>query len=90
MELRFAIDLGALIPDDVIVECLVGQASPKGAPEIVHAITRTLQARAGKDEIQFGLDLRPDLSGPQCYEIGVYPYHSRMTHPFEPGLMKWQ
>jgi len=38
----------------------------------------------------FGPDPKPEQDSLQYHKIRVYPCRVLMTHPFEPGLMKWQ
>jgi starch phosphorylase len=40
-------------------------------------------------EQRYVLDLAPDLCGRLDYRIRAYPFHERLAHPFELGLMLW-
>jgi len=88
LPVRVALTLGALGPDDVRVECIVGLEN-EHREFIVHS-TQTLRAE-GKEgaETIFAMDLSPTLPGLQFYKIRAYPHHKLLSHPFETGYMVW-
>lgn len=89
MSVTVAVQLGNLLPTDVVVECLIGRASAKRE---LH-VEETLFLQAGdmtvEGETLFRLDLKPSLAGLQYYKLRVYPYHSLLTHRYEMGYMVW-
>ena len=88
--LRVAVDLGALTPGDVIVECLLGtQPANAKFEQIACFPLLATEQTTDKGEITFQTAFAPPLTGLQHYTIRVYPYHRLLSHPFELGLMKW-
>jgi len=87
--LRVAADLNGLRAEDVIVECLVGTEDRNGDFKVEenHALSPAGMTDAG--ETLFTLDLRPDLSGLQYYQLRIYPFHPLLAHRFETGCMIW-
>ena len=82
------VQLGALNPDDVIVECLLGKTAGDGKFREV-ACYRLEPQGDPHNEFVFESTFPPPLSGLQQYTIRIYPYHRLLSHPFELGLMKW-
>jgi starch phosphorylase len=88
IELKVAVQLNGLTPDDVRVEVLVGRASKQGQDRDLQAVPMHAQSHDG-GECQFHLELTPELCGKLLYRVRIYPYHELLTHPFETGLMVW-
>jgi glycogen phosphorylase len=88
MELKVAVNLNGLAPEDVRVELLVGRASKHGQD---HDLKANVFRPDGFDnyECVFTLELTPELCGRLLYRVRAYPYHELLTHPFETGLMLW-
>lgn len=89
-ELRVAVALGSLRPEDVIVECLIG-LQPEDANFEQLACYR-LDASGSTTEVGetiFEAQFSPPMPGLQHYYIRSYPYHRLLSHPFELGFMKW-
>ena len=89
LPIEIAAALGALSPQDVVVECLVGTESETG--EFIVQSTHTLEP-AGTNahgETVFALDLSTQISGLQYYMLRIYPYHRLLSHRFEHGFMLW-
>lgn len=86
--LRVLVHLNGLGPDDVVVECLIGTMEVDDRLEVQQKFTLAPQPGGG-DEIEFALDLAPELSGLLHYRIRVYPCHALLSHPLETGLMLW-
>ena len=74
-----AVALNGLAPQDVRVECLFGS----------QAYQFSDAGSAGDDERRFTLDLHPQMCGLVSYRIRMYPFHERLAHPLELGLMVW-
>jgi len=89
--LRFevAVTLNGLAPEDIVVELLLG------APEYESAEEKPRQYRFASGAADSGgrqhyvLELAPEICGRLEYRIRAYPWHERLTHPFELGLMIW-
>ena len=88
MDIRVAVNLNGLRPEDVRVELLVGRNSKRGHEEDFNAIALAPEAHSG-GECVFTLALAPELCGRLLYRIRIYPHHDLLTHPFETGLMLW-
>lgn len=88
LELKVAVTLDGLAPEDVVVECISGKDDDRGNFEVVECNRFEKLSENGKDTI-FKLDLSPSLSGLQYYKIRVYPYHALLSHSFEMGFMRW-
>jgi starch phosphorylase len=88
IELKVAVNLNGLAPEDVRVEVLVGRASKQGQDRDIQAAAMRPEGWADK-ECLYRLELTPELCGKLLYRVRVYPYHDLLTHPFETGLMVW-
>lgn len=81
--------LGELKPDDIVVECLIGRASNRMELVVESVLQLIPQDNDESGEVQFHLDLMPNLAGLQYYKLRAYPYHEMLTHRFELGYMIW-
>ncbi|OUS15326.1 alpha-glucan phosphorylase [Gammaproteobacteria bacterium 50_400_T64] len=80
--------LDGLEPEDVIVECLLGEGSEDSfAPHSVLALEFQSFNSAGQAEYSLSISL--DSSGSQSYMLRIFPYHSLLAHRFEMGFLKW-
>ncbi|MDC1514033.1 hypothetical protein N8456_08070, partial [Porticoccaceae bacterium] len=87
LSLTVEVDLNGLDPEDIMVECLVGDfAQHKFVADrcvrLVYQTREHFQAR-------FEMDWTPMDCGLKHYRLRVYPYHNLLSHPFELGLMLW-
>jgi starch phosphorylase len=89
LELRVAVHLGRMAPEDVIVECLLGRKPRDATFEEVACYPLATGGITENGEVVFQTNFAPPLSGLQYYTIRIYPYHRLLSHPFELGLMKW-
>jgi starch phosphorylase len=88
IELKVAVNLNGLSPEDVRVEVLLGRASKQGQDKDVQAVQ--MQPETGTEsERLYQLELTPELCGKLLYRVRIYPHHDLLTHPFETGLMVW-
>jgi starch phosphorylase len=87
--LRVAARLSGLLPEDVLVECLVGKESDDG--EFIRLDSHIFSTESQNDngETYFKLDLYPRLPGLQSYKIRMFPFHPALSHRFESGYMIW-
>ena len=87
LSLAVAVNLNGLNPEDILVECLVGDFAQEqffadSCVRLVHQTGEHFQAR-------FEVDWTPGDCGLKQYRLRVYPYHQLLSHPFELGLMLW-
>jgi len=87
--LRIAARLNGLQPDDVIVECLVGTEDRNSDFTIRENYALSPDGNTNAGETVFKLDLCPDLSGLQYYQLRIHPFHPLLAHRFETGCMIW-
>jgi len=88
MQVRVAVNLNGMAPEDVRVELLVGRASQLAQDRALQVIQMTPNGWENGLCI-YHLELMPELCGRLMYRVRVYPYHALLTHPFETGLMVW-
>jgi len=88
MDIRVAVNLNGLRPEDVRVELLIGRDSRRGHETGFKAIPLVPGPPVG-NECVFTLALAPELCGRLLYRLRIYPHHELLTHPFETGLMLW-
>jgi len=88
VELKVAVTLNGLLPEDVRVEVLVGRASKQGQDKDVQAVQMQPEGWS-ESECLYRLELTPELCGKLLYRVRIYPHHELLTHPFETGLMLW-
>jgi starch phosphorylase len=88
VELKVAVTLNGLLPEDVRVEVLVGRASKQGQDKDVQAVQMQPEGWSER-ECLYRLELTPELCGKLLYRVRIYPHHELLTHPFETGLMLW-
>ncbi|GAB4344570.1 MAG: glycosyltransferase family 1 protein [Gammaproteobacteria bacterium] len=89
LPIEVAVQLGDLTPEDVVVECLLGNDDERGEFVTQAHFPFHCEGRNERGEALFKLHLAPTLNGLQYYKIRVYPYHPLLSHPFETGCMVW-
>jgi starch phosphorylase len=82
-------ELNALLPEDVIVECLIGTKDRLGNFQLYEHHALMPGKKNAEGQTPFTLDIKPGLAGLQYYKIRMYPYHNLLAHRFETGLMLW-
>ncbi|HEX5337242.1 MAG TPA: alpha-glucan family phosphorylase, partial [Gallionella sp.] len=90
--LRFevAVKLNGLLPDDVVLEMLLGfQTRKEQLQSARHYHFEFTGNMTETGEHVFALEVQPELCGKLEYRIRTYPYHEMLTHPFEMGMMRW-
>ena len=88
-QVRLAIDLAGLDPQDVAVDLLMGRVLTEGEFHrhdcaSLHFVEMMEDGRA-----LFSLSMALTESGKLCYMVRVYPYHELLGQRFETGFMKW-
>ena len=91
LRLQVAVESAGLTPEDLIVECVVGDGDDTAGETPVKRICHRFTFEGTNEEgaALYGLDLEPPDSGLFHYSLRVYPYHSQLIHPFEMGCMRW-
>ena len=89
LRLTVAVELGSLVPQDIVVECVFGREIATGDVETLstHPLFHDGQLPDGR--ARFHLDLRPPATGLLNYQIRAYPWHPLLAHRFELGCMRW-
>lgn len=88
LRIEVAARLNGLAAGDVQVELLLARS---GADEDA-PLRFPLEARGAdgaSDEVRFGLEFVPDLSGRLEFRVRAYPCHALLTHRFEMGMTLW-
>ncbi len=94
MPIEVAVHLNGLAPEEVIVECVMGQETELGDFVPAESINLTPSGEASGDETLYRIDLTcggesPAMKGLGHYTIRLYPYHHLLGHRFETGCMVW-
>lgn len=89
LPLKVMVHLGALAPEDVIVECLVDAEEQQGTYTTPERFSLVPSGTVDGGETLFRIDLKPSLPGLQGYRFRIYPHHPLLGHPFETGCMLW-
>jgi len=89
LPIRIATNLSSLTPDDVIVECVVGNENKRGVFEPYEHFIFEAVGTNDKGETLFSLDLKPSMPGKQLYKLRMYPSHRLLANRFETGNMIW-
>jgi starch phosphorylase len=89
LDLRAALRLNGLRPEDVVVECLLGEDQEDGDFLVRERLNLEPGSTLPGGEISYALALRPRRTGLQRYRIRAYPHHELLAHRFELGCMRW-
>ena len=89
VRIQIAAQLGALTPDDVRLECVIGIEDEHHDFQASEYFAFTANEKLDNGETLFILDLDPPLPGLQFYQIRMYPCHDLLSHRFETGCMIW-
>jgi len=89
LEIRVAVDLDGLSPDDIHVECQLGRMDGDGRfiRQAYYAFSPS--ERDAKGRQIYSLDIEPPMPGLQIYRICLFPHHPALSHPYEMGYMLW-
>ncbi len=90
LELTINVELGALSPDDVILECLLetGDTDHHGTAAVIHRMRPMAPAEAHAVH-RYQLDVEAPDNGLHQMRFRLYPFHELLSHPFETGRMLW-
>ena len=89
INIQVSVRLASLIPEDVVVSCLIGTEDADGSFKRIDCQTLSFMKQLNDEDSLFELAFTPDNSGLLCYKIRIYPYHQSLCHPFEMGCMLW-
>jgi starch phosphorylase len=89
LQLEVEADLAGLQANDLQVEFLLERPSreSEGVDQQAQFFTPSGNTTSGKQ--RYTLSLAPEFCGNLHYYVRAYPYHKRLAHRFELGLMIW-
>lgn len=82
------VDLGALSPEDVLVQLYYGPVNPAGDIQQGHVAPMQLKEKRDSVYVYEGT-LCFRASGLHGYTLRILPHHPDMTTPFDAGLVYW-
>lgn len=88
-EVMVAMNLDALDPSDILIDCLVGVTKKDGSFERHACFQLEFKERNDHNEAVYRLSMVLADPGKQCYMLRAYPYHALLGQRFETGLMLW-
>ncbi|MFZ5491287.1 MAG: alpha-glucan family phosphorylase [Pseudomonadota bacterium] len=89
VDVQVVLRLNGLKPEDVMVECLLGEPQDDGNLVVRETLPLTPEGSLPGGEVRYRLALRPPRTGLQQYRIRAYPFHELLAHRFELGCMRW-
>lgn len=89
-----SVSLNGLEPDEVAVECVLGEESELGEFVPTNAFTFKPAGRTDDGAALYRGDLQASeaertLEGVEHYQIRLFPWHRLLSHRFEHGCMQW-
>jgi len=88
--LRVRAHLNGLEAQHVNLECLFGRNdSDPSQPMHVEQVIELTVTDENSNYTDFEVELTPQISGEQHYQLRMYPFHEALSHPFELGCMVW-
>jgi starch phosphorylase len=83
------VHLGALTPDDVVVELYYGPTA--GGHELLEGeiVRMRLDGAGDGGAFKFSGEIPTATSGAHAFSARVMPYNAAMTHPYETSLVRW-
>ena len=88
LPIMVSVYLNGLLPEDVAVECIIGNESESDLPDARKYFFLSYVEKRGEEHI-FSIDLNPALSGLNYYRIRIYPQNKHLSRRFETGYMMW-
>lgn len=94
LSLDVAVHLNGLEPEDIFVECVVGDDLLAGENHTLCSVPLFLAGQADTGEALYHCELFDTVytcivGGLQEFRIRLYPCHYLLSHPFECGQMLW-
>ncbi|HUT41060.1 MAG TPA: alpha-glucan family phosphorylase [Gammaproteobacteria bacterium] len=94
LSFEVALQLNGLQPDDIVVECVLGQIDKDDNFETTHKRLFYISGTHADGATLFRCDLFDvenacSAGGLQQFKIRYYPCHHQLSHPLECGLMRW-
>jgi starch phosphorylase len=88
LEVVVQVYLNGLLPEDVVVECVVGVCRKANQSFTVREKLKfEHQGQDGENQV-FVLKLKPAHPGLNKYQVRMYPYHELLSHPLEMGFLE--
>lgn len=89
LKIKISASLNGLSPEDIAIECIVGQCNDH--KDIFSFREKHLfkYERSDQGNHIFSLNLKPPHSGLNHYKIRMYPYHDLLSHSLETGYLIW-
>ena len=89
MRVEAVVQLGTLVPDDVVVELYHGPTN--GGHELGHgAVVRMdLVGKADDGSFRYTGEIPTNDSGAHAFAARIRPWNSALSHPFETSLVRW-
>ncbi|VAX10024.1 Glycogen phosphorylase [hydrothermal vent metagenome] len=87
LSIKVRVFLNGLSPDDVAVECLIGEKIQNEFTACAKQQFSFLEQQG--DDCIFLLELDPIHAGLNYYKLRMYPYHELLAHRHETGFMIW-
>jgi starch phosphorylase len=88
LTVKAKVHLGALSPDDVVVELYTGRVDTNGEIIEGQSVAMRDEGRSG-DEYRYTGNTSLSKSGRHGYTIRVRAHHPDLVSPFVPGLTRW-
>ncbi len=87
LSIKISAFLNGLSPEDVVIECLIGNKKQDKA-RTCDKLSFSFIEKQGDDYL-FLLELEPTHPGLNYYKLRMYPYNDLLAHRHETGFMIW-
>ena len=89
LTIRVSAYLNGLAPEDVAVECVIGQCNDQRGVLSVRDYHRFEYVGSEDSNHIYELKLEPSYAGMNHYQIRMFPFHQYLSHALETGHMIW-
>ena len=89
MPVRARVHLGALSPEDVLVQIYEGPLDPREEIVADQILEMSVAETLGEGDYEYKVGIPCTASGQRGYALRVLPRHPDLTSPFEPRLILW-
>jgi glycogen phosphorylase len=89
IEVTARVHLGALGPDDVLVQTVVGKIAPNRELSNTSVVDLALDSQDGGDYVYKGV-IQASMAGYQGYTVRIIPRHEDVAVPNELSLVAWE